>query len=158
MGCAAFSVAGEGGAAPSWPKGQFTPAVFETERKGLGCFTASRPSDMKKARQCQRAFLLGCDLKQFSINLNCSTLPEVKDFYALSDKTCVKLNRKRYRSLGGFLCSLVVLQESGCCVAQRFAVFRHNVADIFERRACVFQGAAGLLTHVVGLDLQRFRD
>ena len=36
-------------------------------------------------------------IMRFALNLNHLTLPEIKDFNALSDALCIKLNAKRYR-------------------------------------------------------------
>ena len=42
-----------------------------------------------------------CVLKRFALNLNHLTLPEIKDFNALSDTLCIKLTAKRYSLIAG---------------------------------------------------------
>ncbi|MEL7049357.1 MAG: hypothetical protein AAFO75_10425, partial [Pseudomonadota bacterium] len=37
-------------------------------------------------------------LKQFALNLNHLTLPEIIDFNALGDAPCIKLNAKRFKA------------------------------------------------------------
>jgi hypothetical protein len=46
--------------------------------------------------QGARRTVLG-HLKHFALNLNHPTLPEIKDFNALDNTWCFKLNAKRYR-------------------------------------------------------------